>query len=299
MELWKKRDNIEKKIESSFTEKNSEYYFSSYYLSYIENKDSGYYKNLEIFKLLFKQGDEARIYLWNKMWPFFNDEIKIDENDYTKEAIDFIYSINNFYHNQCEKYGDNYSSNQNINTEFETKRLLLKTFNNELNSDYIDFFQKNKDECETFYGKEFSDNEQISRFVDQSKRQLSFALIKKETNEFVGSAALELLRTDCVYNIEYFIKPQYRNNGYALEAVSKIIELAKKRQLLILEETIREGVYNVVAANVRCIEARIDVNNYASACIVKKTGFEKMGKLLFFDKYKDTYIDAEIYDLVL
>ena len=298
MDVWKEKRNIENKIKEKLAEKNPDYRFDPYDLTKIDNKDEDYFKALESFKYLYHLGGDAHIYLWNEMWLWFNNGPEIDETDYTKEELDFIRNIAKLYSKESEKYGEYYNTNQNINVQLESSKLLLKSYNEDLNNKYQDFFSNNHNEYELFYGKEFDDYE-LRRCCNQAFRPLGFAIIDKANNEFVGSIALELMRSDCLYNIEYYILPKYRKNGYAYEAVTILIEAAKNNKLKKLEETIKEGVYEVKAANIKCIEARISDDNIASISLVKKCGFELMGRLPYFDKVRDVDINALQYDLML
>lgn len=298
MSLWKEKLEIQRRIEKLISEKYPDTYFYVRNLICIENKDDDYYKTLEIFKYLYQLGGDAHIYLWNEMWLYFNDPQEIDENDYSKEELEFIKNISSFYSKECEKYGESYNDNTNINAQLVSSRLILKPYDEELNNKYKDFFSNNHSEYENFYNKEFDDYE-LKRYCNQRNRPLAFAIINKETNEYVGSVALTIMRADCVYNIEYYIFPEYRGNGYAFEASKRIIDAAKNKELKILEPTIREGVYFAKDANVKCIEALINVDNTKSLSLIKKFGFTLTGKQPFFEKIRDTYIDVDQYDLMI
>ncbi|MCR4662042.1 MAG: GNAT family N-acetyltransferase, partial [Clostridia bacterium] len=214
--------------------------------------------------------------------------------------LKFINSIKEFYAQECKKYWERYYRYQhkkNINNLFDSPRLLIIPYDSELNNKYISFFENNHDEFETYYGREFDLDD--LKYCNQEIRPLSFALIEKDTNEYIGSIALDLLRSDCVYNIEYYIFPTYRKYGYAKEALTRIIEVAKNKELKVLEETIRVGVYAEEYLNIKCIEARTSTENIASISLLKKCGFELMGKLPYDKKINDIYIDSVQYDLII
>lgn len=297
MDCYDERLKINNRIEEIIEQKYPGDIFNAYYLTLIEDKDADYVKALEIFKYLFQLGGEAHVFLWNEMWTYFSDDPKLDEKDYSKEELEFIRSINKFYIQECKKHGEGYSDIRNINKPIESSRLIIKPYDADLNSKYVVFLINNPKEFETFYGKEFN-KEDIPHYCGQKTRKLSFAITTKE-GYFIGSVALELMRCDCLYNLEYFIMPEYRHKGYAFEAVSRIIDAAQNKSLYILDETIRYGVYEVKDANIRCIEARTSIDNYPSKALLKKCGFELYGKIPYFDKFKDTYIEAEQYDLLI
>ena len=271
-------------------------------LMHIDNKDDSYYEALKAFKALFSLGGEAHVYLWNNMYSYYKESSELgsifDENDYSTEEAIFVKSMSESYSRTVSKYGESFDESLNINTKRETKRLFLCPYDDELSEKYLDFFEENQEEYERYYCMPY--NVTCSKFYNgQKDHPLAFAIISKEADEFIGSVALHLIRSGCVYNIEYYIIPEFRRRGYAEEAVSALIDAAKNKKLYILQETIKDGVYEEVPADIKCIEAKIHIDNTASIELVKKLSFELMGKELYHRKLRDTYFDAEVYDLEL
>jgi RimJ/RimL family protein N-acetyltransferase len=124
-------------------------------------------------------------------------------------------------------------------------------------------------------------------------------LIEKESNKLVGSVAIALIRSDVVYNLEYFIFPEYRGKGFAYEALSLLIEKAKAQELMLLKETVREDVYDKVPAVVKCIEAKTAADNIASIRLAEKLGFKKTGDIPLFKNHHGTYSDGVAYDYII
>jgi len=264
---------------------------------YSDEKDEDYYNSLKTFKYLYSLGGEAHTYLWNDLWYNCNSDSAYDKSDFTENEIAFIQSMAETYSVFTSKYGKNYSSRTNINAKIKTSRLTLSPYNDALDKEYRDYFSNNQAEYEKYYLSEY---DEYTFYVFNSQiRPLSFAILSKDTNEFIGSVAINMIRSDCVYNIEYYIIPEFRRRGYAEEAVSALIDAAKNKKLYILQETIKDGVYEEVPADIKCIEAKTNTDNEASIRLVKSLGFRLMGKELYHRKLRDTYFDAEVYDLEL
>lgn len=292
--------NIEEKICKLLLKKYVDCVFYPYYLILkVDNKDKEYYETLEKFKYLFNMKTyETNVYLWNSLWPRFRKNQNIDEKDYTKEEIEFIRSVARFYKEECKKYGEYYEFGRNINTPLKSQRLIIKPYDNDTDNKFKKFLIDNFPECDLYYIKKVN-KEDILESSQQIGEPFAFAIIKKENNEFIGSIKLELINSDCVYNLSYIIFPNYRKKGYAYEAITRIIEAIKNKELKILEETLKRGVCNVVEANIKRVEAKICIINTASIATIKKCGFKFKGILPHYYEYRDSYMDAEQYDLII
>ena len=270
--------------------------FSALELMNTYNKDDCYYEALKAFKALFSLGGEARVFLWNRMYYYTSDcGAEYDMTGFSDDECTFIKSIRDSSSQLRAKYGESFSQFMNINAEIETERLILRPYNEELNQRYLDFFAENQKEFEQYYKAEYDK----CIHIEQTDRPFAFAVTLKETDEFIGSVCLALIRSDCVYNIEYYIMPEFRRCGYAAEAVSALIDAAKKNELYQLHETVKEGDYEEAPLYIKCIEAKINKDNEASIRLVKNLGFRLTGEELYHIKYGDTYYNAEVYDLEL
>ena len=117
--------------------------------------------------------------------------------------------------------------------ELETKRLILRKVRLEdakilwdnFFNDYEEYKFYKYDEIKNY--EEFEQNalKQVSSYDEGNYYRWN--IVAKETDELVGSISLH--HFDNVNNsvkIGYFILPQYRNNGYAIESVLKVIDFA-------------------------------------------------------------------------
>ena len=124
-----------------------------------------------------------------------------------------------------------------------------------------------------------------------------FAVLLKETNEFIGGIGLADMGESLRFNIEYIIKSDYKSNGYAYEATSALIEAAFSNKLYILEETIRYEVYKKKHPNIKCIYASIDTQNIPSIKLIEKLGFKKDGIIRNEKQLNNEIHDSFIYTL--
>lgn len=265
---------------------------------YCEDKDETYCLILKGFKWLFSQGKEAQTYLWNALYRRINrvDFSKIDRTDFSAEEWQFLESMAQAYQDNEAKHENNLSCNRNINSQIETDRLILTPFNNELNNQYIEFFLQHKDEFERLYDTEY-DEEIIKCKCSPITGNLHFAILHKETKEFIGVVELTEESSGVLYNLAYFIMPNYRQSGYAHEAAQRLIVEAFDDGLFILEETIREGVFNKKYPKIECIVARININNTPSIKTIEKLGFQKDGILKYNVRLGDKYLHHYVYTL--
>ena len=263
----------------------------------VTNKNDEYYKALKVFKLLFNKDEKCRIYLWNELWDYAISN-ELDNNDFSEEEVLFISSIKNYYLKASLKYGPNYSCYMNINKIIETDNLILKPYDSDINLLYLNFFKENEIEFENYYHTDY-DDKYAFRYCSQDESKLSFAIFLKNGNTYIGSIALNMIRANCVYNLEYYIIPEYRKKGYAFEAANKLVSMVKKRELMILEETLKNGVYNETPADIKCIEAKINTTNVASIKLAEKLNFKCTGKVFYCYKYKNVYYDEYVYDFLI
>ena len=265
--------------------------FEAYMLSCFGKKDDDYKRALDMFKYIFSLGEKGRIFLWNELFHYD----KFDRSDYSKEELEFLDELNRI-RNKFDNNSNFYD--KNINSAIYTERLKLCPFDEKLDKEYIGFLLNNPKEYESYYMKEFNPYE-INRFSSQLGRKLSFAILDKKTDEFYGVIALDLLRSESVYNIEYIIFPDYRKNGYAKEALQALINKAVNNELIVLNETIRKGIFVEEKPKIKCIEANIKTFNEASQKLVDSLGFVLNGFVPLSNKLKDKFYDSKIYDLII
>ncbi len=275
------RENLRKNAEEVYKKRYPDRYYSSYGFF---DQDNSYCKDeIEVFKYLFTiKDDKINMFLWNDLYKSNGhcnkDEINL--SDFSEEEKYFIYSVLDKYRENISKYGilsiDGflYSEGTNINS-FETSRLILCPWSDETHLKYTSFFENNINDYELYYGKDYYKSEVQNNCFGCYDR-LGFSVLLKETKELIGSVALRLMRNDAVYNLEYFIFPEFRRKGYAFEAVSALIEKAKNNELLILEETVKCGFFEKVNPKIKSIEVKIAEYNTRSMGLIRKLGFKEI-----------------------
>ena len=124
--------------------------------------------------------------------------------------------------------------------------------------------------------------------------------MEKDTKEIVGYVALK--RT-CdflgAFNLEYFIFPEYREKGYASEALSMLIKKAFAGELVEKMESIRENVLERKLSVFDIIYIRTKSTNIASKLLAEKLGFtfDGINKKGFVCPDREMYCDELIYSL--
>ena len=301
MNISKQKNAIEQKFSVLLYKKFDAGYLSLNALTDKEGKETEKYKlNLKMFKYLFRLKDkDARVFLWNSYYPdvVSLDRVVLDKKDFTQDELKFFNEMFSYHKNFKKKYGDHVYNKFNINKIIETSRLILKPYDNELNKQYNDYFIKNKKEYEKYYGREYNEVD-ISTFCNPQYKQLFFAVILKETNEYIGNVGLEEMN-QLKYNIEYYIMPKHRKKGYAFEALQEVLKLVYNKKLLILSNSILDGVYSKTHLNIKCISAWVNSSNVASIKLLEKLGFKKDGVLKYDREFYDEFMDTVVYTLEL
>ena len=133
----------------------------------------------------------------------------------------------------------------------------------------------------------------MKKYLLPKDGQFYFAILLKENKEFIGSVALNELNT-AKYNLEYYIKPEYRKRGYTFEAVKEVLKQAFENKLVSLRETIKYAAYKKTKTKIKCFYARVDEDNIASIKLLEKLGFEKDGVLKYdremYGKFHNSFV---------
>ena len=291
----KKAENKEK-IDELLEEKFDCYYFDVDPLFNTTDKEL-YEKTLNMFHYIFSLGEEGKIYLWNKFVNLTDLFDQINKEDYSNEEIVLFNDLVKVNEGNFLKYGIN-DERVNINKEIESSRLLIKPYDEDLCLLYNEYFYDNKDEYENFYGMEYGNNGDFIVDFRMKRRPLGFALVLKDSGEFIGSVAITDINK-YLYNVEYFIKKEYRNKGYAKEACKVLIEKIKSKELKVLESQIKECVFDEVPPDIRCLKISTSKENIASQSLALSLGFEYAGTVLFEREFKGNYIDEVVYYMVI
>ena len=223
----------------------------------------------------------------------------MNKKDFSKEEISFLEELFEA-ESLFESRGDRFSMYVNYNEDIETDRLLLVSYfkYEELDQMYKDYLINNPKEYEDYYATDFNEKN-ILRGCSQINNSLAFAILLKDTKEYIGSVALNLKRNDAVYNLEYIIFPKYRCNGYAYEAINALINSVKSKKLTVVNETVRRNEFIEVTPNIRLIEANTWEQNINSIKLLTKLGFEYDGRIVFNHKIGDKYFNSNIYHLLI
>ncbi len=281
--------NIEEKIRTLLKEKygNDDFKFINI------NEKSNYNKEyLNKFHYIFKTG-EGKIFLWNNYIFLDIDYTNLNKEDFNNEELNFFKEMKSVKENNVKKYGFEVCESININKEIETERLILKPFNNELENEYNNYILNNKGVFENYYQMDY-----VDRCINMIFRPLMFAITSKDNNEFIGSIGFNS-KNDCLYYVEYLIKLKYRKRGYAKEALLKLIDKIKSKELKVLLPTCKELIYDEISPDIKCLAITTEQSNISSQALAKSAGFIKTGTLLFETKFKNKYHDLVVYHLVI
>lgn len=283
---------------NEYVDKQVEIKFGNYTYFWMGNltdkKIDDYDLNLNIFHYIFTLGDDGKTYLWN---DYINGDYKLSqfcENDFNNDELIFMKSIEEAKKDAINKYGS-LTNEININKPIETDRLILKAFNFESSIAYDHYFYENQDEFKKYYRADYDEN--VCRQY-MNRRPLSFAVFLKDGNIQIGSVCFTD-RGNTRYNVEYFIIKEYRNKGYAYEALNCLINEVKNNRLFILKNTLRNCIFDIIHPDIRCLQITTGNNNIASQKMAEKAGFTKYGILLFQYLYDNKYCDEIVYYLVL
>jgi RimJ/RimL family protein N-acetyltransferase len=169
--------------------------------------------------------------------------------------------------------------------QFTTKRLLIRpisiTDKNDLfkyRSDpetfkYLSFIPKSVNDIEEFIAKS-------TKKINVSGTWFQFVILLKESKILIGDIGVHFLDDQPHSQVEigYTLNPDYRNNGYAREALIEIID------------------YLFTALEKHRITASIDPANQASINLIEKLGFRKEAhfkqSLFFHGEWLDDMIYA-------
>ncbi|GEP50534.1 N-acetyltransferase [Flavobacterium noncentrifugens] len=159
-----------------------------------------------------------------------------------------------------------------MKTAFETKRLLLREL---LPSDTEGLFRLDSNpEVHKYLGKKPVTNiSQIHDVLANIHQQYldngigRWAVILKETNEFIGWSGLKIEKNanghERYYDLGYRFIPEFWGKGYAFESATAFVDFG----------------FNEM--NLSVINAIADINNQGSRNVLEKCGFKPMNEFIF------------------
>lgn len=297
--IWRKREKLEQKYDQLISDKFDDYRFLADYIITPDERDESYLDELKVFKYVFSLGEEAQIYLWNKLYQKIVDNGlgDIEEEDFSQKELAFLRQIKQSRADNGRKYGKYVNAHSNINNPIDTERLQFIAFDWGMDGWFNSYFREHGDEYEQLFLYEFDDNH-VRRDLHLEKETLSFVIMYKLTDMQIGYVALYETDSDITYSLELYILPEHRKRGFGLEAAKGIVDAALTGKLKILHETIREGVYEEKVADIRCISACISTENQTALNLIEKLNFELDGILRYDQQVRDKYFDRYIYSLV-
>ena len=123
----------------------------------------------------------------------------------------------------------------------------------------------------------------IEQSNSTNRKRYFFAIIKKDTNEYIGEVGFTILQTSPFGNkaeLGYFIKKEFWNNGYTFEAAKAVLDFALANL----------KIHKMISG---CI-----LDNIHSEKIIKKLGFKKEAHLVKHVYLLDKWLDRVEYGLI-
>lgn len=172
-----------------------------------------------------------------------------------------------------------------MSLKLETERLTMQPFNKE-DSIRIKELANNK-ELATILGLPFPyelehAEDWIAIQPEQIQKGLEYPLtiVNKKENEIIGTITLRIDKNNNKGELGYWIGRDYWGNGFATEAVNRIIEFG----------------FNQLDLNK--IWASAISRNKASSIVLEKAGFQKEGRLKQNRLLQNEYEDVDVYGLL-
>ena len=145
--------------------------------------------------------------------------------------------------------------------KLESKRLFYRPFEER---DFEDLYEilGSEEVCRFLPVKPSYTKEQVERvlmyFIKTfliEKKNLHYAVVLKDTNEFIGYCGCSYIKEYDCNEIEYFLKPKYYGHKYASEMAFQMKEVA-------------------VLLGLKDLVGLADINNIPSQKILEKIGYE-------------------------
>ena len=171
--------------------------------------------------------------------------------------------------------------------ELETERLILRKITDDDALMLYDNIYNNYEWYKFYYQLPFNSFEEYQKLVEKYKdwydkgNHFRWGIVLKETKEMIGLVQLrsrDNLNNSC--KIGYIISYKFTGNGYAKEAVEKILD------------------FGINKLGYHRIEADVVSENKDSVKLAKSVGmtFESVKKESY--RIKDTYYDQDVYTLI-
>ncbi len=119
------------------------------------------------------------------------------------------------------------------------------------------------------------------------KPRMFFSILRNDTNEPVGYIGLTfkniwgVVASENTCNLEYYIIPRHRRNGFLLEAAKKIVELAFEGKIETIDDPHHDYIMEKSNATIEMIKIMCDSKNQASCRCAISLGFQKEGTMSY------------------
>lgn len=137
----------------------------------------------------------------------------------------------------------------------ETKRLLLRPFNQEDVNEVFACWESDPDVAKYMFWTSHNNIEKTKSWIQFEIGQIEkqdwyrFAIVLKDTNELIGTALIYYEEEVACWEIGYNLGKKYWGNGYTTEAMQAVLVFAKEK-LAIAEIVGRYATENVASGNV-------------------------------------------------
>ena len=251
----------------------------------LSNKESDIYKEtIENINLILDENDPNAVkYLWNHIIIPFDYKIDLDLTEDAKGFIEsYLYKREEWVNHSSLYYHSDLSLNilKNINPSMEGENVILRPGTNLDEELYYKHLVEDGDFLfYTMIPLECGNPRNVSLNL---YHPYSFIVEHKLTKETLGLVALRPLRKDQNFQspleaaaLSYYIYKEYRNKGYAKEAVAILMDAYFNERLVAL--TTKDYKWEMEPSYNKAISISLDCSekNLASINLAKSVGFEE------------------------
>ncbi len=119
------------------------------------------------------------------------------------------------------------------------------------------------------------------------KPKMFFSVIRNDTHEPVGYIGLTFVKywgavaSEKTCNLEYYIIPRHRKNGFLSEAAPKVLELAFEGKIETIDDPNHDYAMEKSSATIEMVKIMCDSKNEISCKCAISLGFQKEGTMSF------------------
>lgn len=275
-------------------------------------KDKKYKDKIENINILIDENEKESIrYLWNHLYLPYEYEMDEDYTEASKGFIDSYYSKRKeWVENTTLFHHDDISQNvlRNINEPLIGDRIILRAAKEKEDELYYKHLVEDGDfYYYTMIPLEKGNPHLISYNIYYP---YSFVVTLKEDDTPIGVVGLRNIRKDSTHTerleasvLSYYIYKEYRQNGYAKEALKLLLNAYFNEDLIGITKT--DYNFEMEIERVKAISVSLDcsINNIPSIKLAKSMGFIEEGHLhntwCIDNEYSDGlffFINKEMYN---